>query len=131
MVIRVACTWFDDLIFRVGFPAVEKGVVKPRVAADDAGRPDAETRERIKDGIAKVRYFLTCIEANMSSDGYIFGDQPSWADFFLFPQLADLNAIPERELINERLQRWMKLMNELDAVKMTSPGTLSVGARPP
>ncbi|KAL4080010.1 hypothetical protein V8B97DRAFT_679749 [Scleroderma yunnanense] len=123
---------FVSFVAAYGFPAVENGVVKPRVALTDEGKlSDAEIRQQISGGVEKLRKFLSIIESAMSPDGYVFGDKLSWADFFLYPLLADLNAIPERELLSERLLTWMALIDGLDAVKDTVAGTLSAGARPP
>jgi len=115
-----------------GFPAVEKGVVKPRVAGTDGGKlSDAQIRGEIKTGVETLKKFLANIEAHMAPAGYVYGEKLSWADFFLYPLLADLHAIPEGELLSNRLIGWMDKMGELEAVKATSEGTLSVGARPP
>jgi len=115
-----------------GFPAVEKGVVKPRVAATDEGKlSDAEIRHNIAAGVDHLRKFLKRSEDHMSPTGYVFGEKLTWADFFLFPLLADLRAIPEGELLSPRLLTWMDKMDQLEAVQKTKAGTLSVGARPP
>ncbi|KAG9317959.1 hypothetical protein JVU11DRAFT_11 [Chiua virens] len=115
-----------------GFPAVEIGVVKPRVAALDEGKlSDAEVRSNIAAGVEKLRRFLRIVEDAMSPEDYTFGEKLTWADFFLFPILADLRAIPEGEVLTPRLLAWMDKMDQLGAVKSTAPGTLSVGARPP
>ncbi|KAG1727471.1 uncharacterized protein EDB91DRAFT_891575 [Suillus paluster] len=123
---------FVSLASAHGLPAVEKGVVKPRVAATDAGNlTDSEIREQIKPGVEHLQKFLHQMEELMADDGYVFGSKLSWADFFLFPLLADLKATPEGELLSPRLLKWMEEMNKLEAVQVTTPGTLSVGARPP
>ena len=111
---------------------MEQGVVKPRVAATDEGRlSDDEIRRNITDGVDQLCKFLQRTEDSMSPEGYVFGEKLTWADFFLFPLLADLKAIPEGELLGPRLLRWMEKMDQLDAVQKTKAGTLSVGARPP
>lgn len=111
---------------------MEKGVVKPRVAATDEGNlSDAEIRSNIVAGVDQLRKFLKRSEDHMSPEGYVFGEKLTWADFFLFPLLADLRAIPEGELLSPRLLRWMELMDRLEAVQKTKSGTLSAGARPP
>ncbi|KAG1839410.1 hypothetical protein DFJ58DRAFT_689640 [Suillus subalutaceus] len=121
---------FVSLAGAHGLPAVEKGVVKPRVAATDAGQlTDSEIREQIKPAVEHLRRLLGKIEELMADEGYVFGSKLSWADFFLFPLLADLKAIPEGELLSPRMLNWMEEMNKLEAVKATTPGTLSVGAR--
>ncbi|KAF8801251.1 hypothetical protein BYT27DRAFT_7198631 [Phlegmacium glaucopus] len=116
-----------------GFPIIERGVVKPRVQALDEGKlSDEEVREQIKPGVVKLKEYLSFVESFMvtSTDGYLFGEKLTWADFFLFPLLDDLRAVPEWEVVSERLIAWMKKMDDLPAVKETSAGTLSVGARP-
>ncbi|KAI6038561.1 hypothetical protein EDC04DRAFT_1953485 [Pisolithus marmoratus] len=122
---------FVSMVASYGFPAVEIGVVKPRVALNDEGKAtDVEIRERIKPGVERLRKFLTVIEEAMSPVGYVFGEKLSWADFFLYPLLADLRAIPEGEVLSQRMLAWMELMDKLEAVKATIEGTLSIGARP-
>ncbi|KAI6125926.1 hypothetical protein EV401DRAFT_2055492 [Pisolithus croceorrhizus] len=86
---------FVSMVASYGFPAVETGVVKPRVALSDEGKAtDAEIRESIRPGVEA--------EA-MSPEGYVFGEKLSWADFFLYPLLADLRAIPESGVLSERM----------------------------
>jgi glutathione S-transferase len=122
-----------NLMFLEGFPIVEGGVVKPRVQALDEGKlSDNEVRDQIKAGVVKLKEYLKLVESltGTSTEGYLFGDKPTWADFFLFPLLADLRAVPEWEVVSQKLIVWMKKMDELPAVKETSAGTLSVGARP-
>ena len=105
--------------------------MKPRVQALDEGKlSDNDVREQIKAGVVKLKEYLKLVESLTSPEGYLFGDKPTWADFFLFPLLADLRAVPEWEVVSQRLVVWMKKMDELPAVKETSAGTLSVGARP-
>jgi len=114
------------------FPAVEIGVVKPRVAANDEGRlTDSEVRKQIQPAVEHLRKVLCKIEELMSADGYVFGSQLSWADLFLFPLLADLKAVPDGEILSPRLLSWMDVMNKLEAVQATASGTLSADARPP
>ena len=111
---------------------MEQSVVKPRVAATDEGRlSDDEIRRNITDGVDQLCKFFQRTEDSMSPEGYVFGEKLTWADFFLFPLLADLKAIPEGGLLSPRLLRWMEKMDQLDAVQKTKAGTLSVGARPP
>jgi len=102
------------------------------VAATDENKlTDSVIRTQIKPGVEHLRRLLHKLEELMADDGYVFGSKLSWADFFLFPLLADLKAIPEGELLSPRLLKWMEDMNKLEAVQATTPGTLSAGARPP
>jgi glutathione S-transferase len=63
--------------------------------------------------------------------GYVFGDTLTWADNFLYPLLADLEATPESYTINVRLKAWLAEMKKLPEVEKTLAGTLAVGGRPP
>ncbi|CAA7263303.1 unnamed protein product [Cyclocybe aegerita] len=120
-----------SIVASFGFPAVEVGVVKPRVkVADEGNLSEPEIQAHIKDGIQQLKRFLSVVESLMQSEGYAFGEKLTWADFFLYPLLSDLRAVPEWAVVGERLQAWMKLMDKLPAVKATETGTLSVGARP-
>ncbi|EDR04201.1 uncharacterized protein LACBIDRAFT_330814 [Laccaria bicolor S238N-H82] len=114
-----------------GYPIVEVGVVKPRVKAMDEGKLSEEKiRQQLESGVVKLKEFLTLVESLMAPDGFAFGEHPSWADFFLFPLIADLRALHEWNVVGRRLNEWMGKMDELPAVKETTPGTLAVGARP-
>ncbi|XP_006454946.1 hypothetical protein AGABI2DRAFT_190119 [Agaricus bisporus var. bisporus H97] len=121
-----------SLIAFQGFPAVEHGVVKPRVQAIDDGHPsDAEVRKNISEGVEKLRNYLQVIENLMGPEGFAYGSKPSWADFFLYPLLADLRMVPEWEdIASPRIRSWIGKMDELPAAQVTKPGTLSAGARP-
>lgn len=76
---------------------MEKGVVKPCVAATDDGRlSNDEFRCNIADAAASISSVnsSTRTEDNMSPEGYVPGEKLTWTSFFLFPLLADLEAIP-------------------------------------
>lgn len=107
-------------------------MVKPRVQALDDGHPsDAEVRANIKEGVEKLRNYLRVIQSLMAPEGYAYGSRPSWADFFLYPLLADLRMVPEwAEVTSLRIVSWIEKMDKLPAVEATKAGTLSVGARP-
>jgi len=106
--------------------------VKPRVRASDDGKlSDAQVRVQIREDTEKLRNCLGIIESLMAPEGYAFGERLSWADFFLYPLLADLRMVPEwREVVSLRMSAWIETMDKLPAVEATKAGTLSVGARP-
>ena len=110
---------------------IETTAVNPRVKALDEGTlSEAEIQGQIKAGVVELERYLAVAESLMAPDDFVFGEQLTWADFFLFPLLADLRAVPEWRLVSDRLKRWAAQMDTLDAVKATAEGTLSVGARP-
>lgn len=110
---------------------IEPTVVKPRVKALDEGvLTEVEVQAQIKEGIVELQRYLSIAESLMAPEGFVFGETLTWADFFLFPLIADLRMVPEWKLVNPRLKVWASQMDTLDAVKATAEGTLSVGARP-
>ncbi|KAF8961436.1 hypothetical protein BDZ97DRAFT_1829294 [Flammula alnicola] len=122
---------FVSLAASFGFPMIEAGVVKPRVKALDEGvLSEQEIRDQIKDGVVELKRYLAVAESLMAPEGFAFGTNPTWADFFLFPLLADLRTVPEWEVVSERLKTWTNKMDQLPAVKATTVGTLSAGGRP-
>lgn len=98
----------------------------------DDGKPsDAEVRVQIKEGVEKLRNYLAVIESLMGPHGFAFGPKPTWADFYLYPLLADLRNVPEwKELATPRITDWIETVDKLAAAEATKAGTLSVGARP-
>ncbi|KAF9001950.1 hypothetical protein BDQ17DRAFT_1390897 [Cyathus striatus] len=122
---------FVSFIAFLGFPVIEGGVIKPRINATVEGTDtDEETEKNIRAGVEKMKEFLSVVESRMAPEGFVFGDKISWADFFLYPLLADLKAIPEWKHATARVQRWVRKMEELTVVKATVAGTLAAGCRP-
>ncbi|KAF9458983.1 hypothetical protein BDZ94DRAFT_1066207 [Collybia nuda] len=123
---------FVSLVAFFGFPIVEGGVVKPRVKALDEGKlSDTQVRAQIQEGVAKLSEFLALMASLMAPEGFAFGEKLTWADFFLYPLLSDLSMVPEwKEIVPARIYSWFDRMAEVEAVKATAAGTLSVGARP-
>ncbi|KAF9045083.1 hypothetical protein BJ165DRAFT_1475095 [Panaeolus papilionaceus] len=121
-----------SLIASFGFNAVEVGVVKPRLNAQNSGASEAQVREAVSPGIETLKRFLAVTESLMAQNSkFAFASHPTWADFFLFPPLADLRATPEWEdVASKRMKEWMQNMDGLAAVKNTREGTLEVGATP-
>ncbi|KAG1808617.1 uncharacterized protein BJ212DRAFT_1590017 [Suillus subaureus] len=55
------------------------------------------------------------MEELMANEGYVFGSKLSLPDFFLFPLLADLKAIPEGELLSPKMLNCMEERNKMEA----------------
>jgi glutathione S-transferase len=91
------------------------------------GAPEGEIVQGNSDGQSKITEFLSIIDQRtIPNTKYLFGDQPTWADFYLYPLLADLRSLPEWALtVVPRFMGWVDAMDELDAVKKTFAGTLA------
>ncbi|KAJ2928458.1 hypothetical protein H1R20_g8616, partial [Candolleomyces eurysporus] len=116
-----------SLIASFGFPTIEVGVIKPHLKALADGTPERTILQRNYDGHSKITEFLSIIDQRTVPNAkYLFGDQLTWADFYLYPLLADLRALPEWILtVEHRFMKWAETMDELDAVKKTFAGTLA------
>jgi glutathione S-transferase len=116
----------------IGFPALEGAVIKPYVKlVDDPERKEDPPFNSQDEGVVKAKEFLDIIEYRMvSGSKFAFGDGPTWADFYLYPILADLRSIPAWQIASQRIVAWMKTMDELEAVQKTRAGTLAWGGRP-
>ena len=103
------------------------GVIKPHLKALKDGVLEREILQGNYNGQSKITEFLNIIdERTVPNAKYLFGDQPTWADFYLYPLLADLRALPEWILtVEHRFMKWVETMDELDAVKKTFAGTLA------
>jgi len=96
------------------------------------GSSEAEIRKMTADGIPLVQRFLAVMDERRPANAtFAVSDEPTWADFFLFPLMADLKATPEwEEVKTSRFEEWMKRMEGLQAAKSTKANTLSDGALP-
>ncbi|CAF1055807.1 unnamed protein product [Didymodactylos carnosus] len=111
------------------FPAVEHGVVKVRLALEEQGKTDKDIVDAVAEGISKLKKIFSVVETFLcQQDGrWVIGQSLTWADFFLYPPLADLKAVSEGIVLNDfpRLKTWMDEMEGLDACKKTYEGTLA------
>lgn len=85
----------------------------------------------IAGGVAELRSYYSKVESLMAPSGFVCGKKVTWADYYLYPLLADLEATPEAYLLTPRLKDWLKEMQKLKEVKDTLKGTLANGDRPP
>ncbi|RXW15304.1 hypothetical protein EST38_g10545 [Candolleomyces aberdarensis] len=116
-----------SLIASFGFPTIEVGVIKPHLKALAEGTPERTILQGNYNEYSKITEFLDIIDQRTVPNAkYLFGDQLTWADFYLYPLLADLRALPEWILaVEHRFMKWVETMDELDAVKKTFAGTLA------
>jgi glutathione S-transferase len=117
------------LMLSPGFHRFEVGVVKVRLGKSDADE-DAISAA-LEPGLEQLRVFIATIELLMAEDGFMCGQKHvTWADFFLYPLVADLEATPEAYILTPRLATWSKLMKLVPAVKATEKGTLADVRKP-
>ena len=93
--VRVA-QWISlcsSTIFRI----VEHGVIKPRLAKEKENASEEDIKDAVAGGLEEMNKVLSTLEELVPrSSSFVLGTtEPTWADLFLYPILADLKAIPE------------------------------------
>ena len=94
----------------------------------DEGVPESDiVQNNTKEVEAIVKFLRIVEERSIGTSKFLFGDHPTWADFYLYPPLADLQALPEwkKAVASSRFATWMDEMGQLDAVRKTRLGTLA------
>jgi glutathione S-transferase len=102
--------------------------VKPYLKALEEGVAESDIiHNNTKEVEAIVEFLRIVKERSIGTSKFLFGDHPTWADFYLYPPLADLQALPfwEQAVSGSRFVTWMGEMGQLDAVKRTRSGTLA------
>lgn len=136
--VRAKVDQWVSIASTVLFPAVELGVVKPRLAMEDNGADDETIRVALDDGIARLHDRLATIEQLLagSSGDFFAGSQVTWADLFAYPPLADLRAVQEGEVLRNskeavfpHLAAWMDRMEARTSAKNTFEGTLAANRK--
>ncbi len=66
---------------------------------------------------------LSLLDSTLANDAYLAGDDPSLADFFLYPIIAYLGMVPEGSLLEEfpGVSAWKARMEERTSVKESMP----------
>ncbi|KAG9124726.1 hypothetical protein FRC07_010461 [Ceratobasidium sp. 392] len=118
-----------SIIASTGFKVIEVQVVKPRVKSIDEGHESAdECRARIEQsgGAQDLRNFFHTLDGLREGKG----NDPTWADLFLYPLVSDLLATPDADLAPPSIVSWAKSMDSVKGIKETHSGTLAAGGRP-
>ncbi|KAG8748200.1 hypothetical protein FRC12_013892 [Ceratobasidium sp. 428] len=116
-----------SIIASTGFKAIEVQVVKPRVKSIDEGHQPAKHSGGARD---LRNFFDTLNELRQDRGPFLLGSQPSWADLFLYPLVADLLATPDADLAPPSILSWAESMKTVKGIKETYSGTLAAGGRP-
>ncbi|KAH9474385.1 hypothetical protein JR316_0012843 [Psilocybe cubensis] len=130
---------YVSFVSSYGFPTIEHGLVKPRLKHLESGLASDAITPLLAHNIPQLHTFLSITEtvlpgSRSSYPKFMFTDtHPTYADFYLFPILADLRPLPEwisgvlEHEYGQRMNDWMDSMDGLDCVNRTKEGTLSAG----
>ncbi|KAI8981957.1 hypothetical protein BDF20DRAFT_905673 [Mycotypha africana] len=105
------------------------GVAKPRMDYEQQGKTEPEIQNLLSKPLRKAGKLIEAMDNRLSdSSNFLCGDQLTWADYFVYPVMADLYAIPEAGFFQEkgpRLYRWYTNFKDREEVICTYPDTVA------
>ena len=122
------------------FRDVQPNVVKARLRHEKEKKSEEEIQTSLRESLNKLHETLGKLEQRSllpTQQAFLAGAQVTWADFFVYPLLADLRAVREGDCVRgekalfPHLSAWMDRMEKLDSVQKTIADTLQDGWRPP
>jgi glutathione S-transferase len=121
-------SFISDSTFRI----LEHGLIKPRLAFEEAQEEtEKQTLQKTIDvGLHRTKEVLVVFDnlSKNSNGPFLLGAEMSWADLYLAPIMADLEAIPEGyQLLNgaPHVKRWLDRFKATDVFQRTFDGTLA------
>ncbi|KAG1468429.1 hypothetical protein G6F56_003833 [Rhizopus delemar] len=105
-------------------------VCKRRDTYEQQGKNEEEIAVLLKNHLKKATDIIRALDNLIPFDGtkFLCGDQLTWADYFFYPTLADMYAIPEGKFFAEsspKLQTWYEHFKTRKEVLDTYPGTVA------
>ncbi|KAL9544119.1 hypothetical protein PS6_008920 [Mucor atramentarius] len=119
--ISVLCDYiFHHIVF---------GVAKPRMMYESKGKSESEITELLQKPLKQAGKIIGAVDGMVDKNGpFLCGQELTWADYFVYPAIADLFSIPEKEFLQERAPRlteWYKQFKEREEVIHTYPDTIA------
>ncbi|CEP14764.1 hypothetical protein [Parasitella parasitica] len=119
--ISVLCDYiFHHIIF---------GVAKPREHYESQKMAESKIVERLKTPLEQAGKIIGAVDSMVDEVGsFLCGNKLTWADYFVYPAIADLFSLPEAEFFREkapRLAKWYNGFREREEVIYTYPDTIA------
>lgn len=119
--ISVLCDYiFHHIVF---------GVAKPRENYEKQGKAESEIGELLKKPLKQAGKIIGAVDGLIDKSGpFLCGHEITWADYFVYPAIADLFSLPEGKFLEEKapkLSEWYKQFKEREEVIHTYPGTIA------
>lgn len=103
------------------------GVAKPREKYEKEGKSEEEIKQLLEKKLKSAGKIIQAIDG-MVQGPFLCGEKLTWADFFVYPAMADLYALPERQYFSEtgpKLFEWYQMFEKRKEAKDTFPGTVA------
>ncbi|KAI9476065.1 MAG: hypothetical protein EXX96DRAFT_575635 [Benjaminiella poitrasii] len=106
------------------------GVAKPRLMYEEKGLAEEEITSLLAKGpIDKAGKILAALNGLIDSDNeFLCGQEITWADYFVYPVMADLFCLPERDFFKEkapRLFEWYEKFQRREEAVATYENTVA------
>ncbi|KAI8645596.1 hypothetical protein BD408DRAFT_411713 [Parasitella parasitica] len=111
------------------FHHVVFGVAKPRANYESQGKAESEIAELLKAPLKYAGKIIGAVDGMVDKDGpFLCGNKLTWADYFVYPAIADLFSLPEAKFFREKaptLAAWYDRFKEREEVIYTYPDTVA------
>lgn len=103
-------------------------VAKPRERFESEGKPEQGITQSLQGSLKRAGKIIKSVDTMINEqDGpFICGSTLTWADYFVFPVMADLYSLPEGKFFAEqapKLHNWYKRFENREEVILTYPET--------
>ena len=110
------------------FHHVVFGVAKPREQYESENKPEDEIAKLLQEGLKKAGRILSAVDTMVVGEPFLCGDKLTWADYFVYPAMADLYSLPEGKYLAERapkLYQWYQMFEKREEANVTYKDTVA------
>lgn len=122
----------DQIISALGdyvFHKIIFGVAKPRAYYEEKNKTEEEIAKLLEKPLKTSASILKAFDTIISQEGpFLCGEQLTWADYFVYPVMADLYSLPERDFFKQQaptLFKWFEGFKAREEVEYTYPNTVA------
>jgi glutathione S-transferase len=125
------CLKVDQLISILSdyvFHHIIFGFAKPRIDLESKGVSEEEIKTRLEKPLKTSLSILKTLDSVISDKEFLCGSELTWADYFVYPPLADIYSLPEVNAFAEsapKLYAWFEKFQNRPEVKETYPDTVA------
>ncbi|KAI8877583.1 glutathione S-transferase [Backusella circina FSU 941] len=104
------------------------GFAKPRIDLESKGISEEEIQKRLEKPLKTSLSILKTLDSVISDTEFLCGSEITWADYFVYPPLADIYSLPEVHVFAEsapKLYAWFEKFQNRPEVKETYPDTVA------
>lgn len=103
------------------------GIAKPREQYEKEGRNEDEISQLLKKKLVSAGRIIKTVDT-MVKGPFLCGDNLTWADFFVYPAMADLYSLPEGKFLAEKAPKlfaWYQMFEKRQEAITTYPNTVA------